>query len=136
MSTPSESCSHSSEKLSDISMDQILDRDGFDPSSDFVQETHRISAWSSILILFLAPVITAFDVRQQISNVGWAALVVVHTVADLIFIGNSIISALSGYYVANDKGEKIILVNKLRKNISYYLQFYFIIDFLTSIPVK
>ena len=117
-------------------MDQILDRDGFDPSSDFVQETHRISAWSSILILFLAPVITAFDVRQQISNVGWAALVVVHTVADLIFIGNSIISALSGYYVANDKGEKIILVNKLRKNISYYLQFYFIIDFLTSIPVK
>ena len=136
MSTPSESCSHSSEKLSDISMDQILDRDGFDPSSDFVQETHRISAWSSILILFLAPVITAFDVRQEISNVGWAALVVVHTVADLIFIGNSIISALSGYYVANDKGEKIILVNKLRKNISYYLQFYFIIDFLTSIPVK
>jgi hypothetical protein len=116
-------------------MHQFLRREGVQPNSDHRRELHRLSVLASIAVVFFAPPLATFDMRNNAPKVGWAAMVIVHTIADLILICESISCAITGSYMPNDKGEKCKLVNTVGENVNRYLRSYFILDFVTSFPV-
>ncbi len=122
-------------KMVNATMQQFLSREGIHPSSDHRRELHRISVFASVAVIFFAPLLATFDVRNKAPKIGWAAMVILHTIADLILICESVSFAITGSFTANAKGEKCKLVNTLRENLIRYVQFYIILDFVTSFPV-
>lgn len=117
-------------------MRRWLGSKGLDPNSDLLQEIQRISTYASFVVLVLAPFMATFNIRAAVSSKAWAAIVIAHTLADLIIMGDSATRAISGYFDPNDKGERNVLVNKLQENIKNYFRSYFVFDLLSSIPVK
>ena len=116
-------------------MQQLLRREGIRPSSDHRRELHRLSILASVAVVFFAPLLATFDLRNNAPKIGWAAMVILHTIADLILICESISAAITGYFIPDDKGIKCRLVNTIGENVKQYVQSYFILDFVTSFPV-
>jgi hypothetical protein len=116
-------------------MQNFLHKEGIHPSSDHRRELHRLSVLASVAVIFFAPLLATFDMRNDAPKLGWAAMVVLHTIADLILTCESISDAITGYFVPNDKGDKCKLVNTIGENVSRYAQSYMILDFVTSFPV-
>jgi Sec-independent protein secretion pathway component TatC len=114
---------------------RLLNSKGLHPNSDHLHEVQRLSTYASLVVLILAPFVAAFDIRPDVTQGTWAFIVIAHTIADLIILGESVTRSTSGYFVSNEKGEQNVLVNNLQENFLHHLTSFLAIDVLSCIPV-